>query len=70
MRMWALPLALLRGLRIWCCRELWCRLKMRLGSCVAVAVVLAVSYSFDLTPRNPWETPWELPYAVGAALKR
>ena len=43
---------------------------MRLGSCVAVAVVLAVGYSSDLTPRNPWETPWELPYAVGAALKR
>ena len=29
----------LSGLRIWCCCELWCRLQMRLGSCVAVAVV-------------------------------
>ena len=32
-------LALLSGLRIQCCRELWCRLKMRLGSGVAVALV-------------------------------
>jgi len=29
---------LLRGLRIQCCRELWCRLQARLGSCIAVAV--------------------------------
>ena len=27
------------GLRIWHCRELWYNLRMRLGSCVAVAVV-------------------------------
>ena len=32
-------LALLSGLRIQHCCELWCRLKMQLGSCVAVAVV-------------------------------
>ena len=31
-------LALLRGLRIQCCRELWCRLQTRLGSCAAVAL--------------------------------
>ena len=31
-------LALLSGLRIWCYRELWCRLQMRLGSGIAVAV--------------------------------
>ena len=35
---------------IWCCRELQCRLQMQLGSCVAVAVVQASSYSSDLTP--------------------
>ena len=32
-------LASLSGLRIQRCRELWCWLQMRLGSCVAVAVV-------------------------------
>ena len=39
MRMWVWSLALLIGLRIWRCHELWCRSQMRLGSCVAVAVV-------------------------------
>ena len=32
-------LASLSGLRIWHCHELWCRLQMWLGSCIAVAVV-------------------------------
>ena len=32
-------LALFSGLRVWCCRELWCRLQTWLGSGVAVAVV-------------------------------
>ena len=31
-------LASLNGLRIRCCRELWCRLQMRLGSGIAVAL--------------------------------
>ena len=31
-------LASLRGLRISCDHELWCRLQMQLGSCVAVPV--------------------------------
>ena len=30
---------LLSGLRIWHCCELWCRLQMRLGSYVAMAVI-------------------------------
>ena len=30
--------ALVSGLRIRRCRELWCRLQTRLGSCVAVAL--------------------------------
>ena len=34
-----LTLALLSGLRIRRCRELWCRLQRRLGSHVAVALV-------------------------------
>ena len=40
MRMWVPSLASFSGLSIWHCHELWCRLQMRLGSCVAVAVVL------------------------------
>ena len=28
----------LSGLRIQCCHELWYRLQMRLGSCIAVAM--------------------------------
>ena len=32
------------------CHELWCRSQIRLGSCVAVAVVQACSYSSDWTP--------------------
>ena len=32
-------LALLSGLRIQCCRELWSKSQMQVGSCIAVAVV-------------------------------
>ena len=39
MRTQVRSLASLGGLRIRCCRELWCRLQMQLGSGVAVAVV-------------------------------
>ena len=47
------------GLRIWCCHELWCRLKRRLGSQVTAAAV---------APVRP--LAWELPCAMGAALKK
>ena len=50
MRLRVRSLALLSGLTIRRCRELWCRLKMWLGSSVAVAVVQASSYSSDSTP--------------------
>ena len=43
--------ASLSGFRIWRCRELWSRLYSRLGSCVAVALAQAGSYSSDSTPR-------------------
>ena len=33
-------LALLSGLRIWCCCVLWCRLQMWAGSGIAVAVAV------------------------------
>ena len=63
MRMKVRSLASLGGLRIQPCCELWCRLQAQLGSCFAVAVVLAGSYSSDLTPSL---VPM---YAAGAAHK-
>ena len=50
MRLWVRSLALLSGLGTWRGRELWCRLQMRLRSCVAVAVMWAGICSSDLTP--------------------
>ena len=38
MRLWVQSLALLSGLRIWHCHELWCSLQMRLRSGVAMAL--------------------------------
>ena len=49
-RMWVRSLALLSGLRIQCCHELWWRLQMWLRSRVTVAVMQAGSYKSDLTP--------------------
>ena len=51
----------LSGLRIWHCHELWCRLQMWLGSCVAMAVTVAGSCSSDWTPAQ------EPPCAMGVA---
>ena len=52
MRLQIQSLALLSGLRVWIprCRELWCRLQMRLESGVAVAVAQAGSCGFNETP--------------------
>ena len=50
MRMRVRSPALLSGLRIQCCHELWCRSQMWLGSHIAVAVVQASSYNSDSTP--------------------
>ena len=49
MRMWVQSLALLSGLGIQCCCDLWCRLQTQLGSQVAVAVVQAGNCSRDST---------------------
>ena len=49
-RMQVRSLALLSELRLWRCHELWCRLQIRIGSCIAVTVVQASSYSSDLIP--------------------
>ena len=57
-------LASLSGLRIQCCQELWCRLQAQLGSGIAVAVVLASSYSSDLTPSR------ETSICCGCGLKK
>ena len=50
MRLWAQALASLSVLKIWHCRALRYRLKIRLGSGVAVAVVWARSCSSNWTP--------------------
>ena len=50
MRTCVRSLALLIGLRIWCYHELWCRLQIRLRSCVAVAVAQVGSCSSNQTP--------------------
>ena len=51
MRIGVRSLALIIGLGIWHCRELWCRSQMRqLRSSVAVAVASASSCSSDSTP--------------------
>ena len=52
-------LALLSGLRIQRCRELWCRSQMRLGSPIAVALAAALFRPLA----------WEPPYAAGMAQK-
>ena len=63
MRMQVGSLALLSGLGIQRCHELWHRSQMRLGSCIAVLVVWAGGYSSN----SP--LAWELLYAAGVALK-
>ena len=47
MRLWVPYLALLSGLRIRYCHELWCKSQMRLGSGIAAALLKASSYSSD-----------------------
>ena len=50
MRLRVRSLALLNGLSIWRCRELWCRSQTWLRSGIAVAVAVADSRSSDSTP--------------------
>ena len=50
MRLQVRSLASLRGSRIWCCCELWCRSQMQLRSCVGGAVPKACSYSSNSPP--------------------
>ena len=48
-------LALLSGLRMWCCCELWCRSQTRLGS--AIAVLWCRPAAVALIPSIAWEPP-------------
>ena len=64
MRLQVQSLASLSELRIWRCCGLWCRLEMRLGSRIAMAVASAGSCGSESTPA------WELPCAVDSALKK
>ena len=64
MRTQVQSLALLRGLRIQHCYELWCRSQMQLRSDIAVAVAQASGYSSDLTPSLGTNN------ATGVTLKR
>ena len=50
MRTWVRPLASFSGLWIQCCRELWCRSQMQLGSGAAVPLAYASGCSSDWTP--------------------
>ena len=61
MSLWVWSLASLSRLRIWHCRELWCRSQMWLRS--GIAVTLGA-----IAPIQP--LAWKPPYAAGTALKR
>ena len=63
MRLWVRSLAPISGLSIWHCLELWGTSQMRLGSHVAVAVMLTRA----IAPIGP--VAWEPPYAMGTDLK-
>ena len=63
MRMRVRSLALLSGLRIWCCHELWFRSQRRFGSRVAMAVAY-VGQQLLIRP-----LAWELLYVISVALE-
>ena len=64
MRLWVRSLALLSGLRIRHCHELWCRLQMCLGPMLLWIWRRLVATA----PIRP--LAWEPPYATGAALEK
>ena len=65
MRTQVQSLASLSGLRIWHCPELWCRLQMQLGSCVAVALAHRPAATALIRP-----LALEPPCAMGVALEK
>ena len=64
MRLWVQSLASLSGLRIWCCRELWCRLQTWLN------LVLLWLWCRPAGPAPIRPLAREPPYAAGVALKK
>ena len=64
MWLWVQSPALLIGLRIRHCHELWCRSKTRFRSRVAVALARPAATA----PIGP--LAWEPPYAVGGTLEK
>ena len=77
MRLQVRSLALLSGLRIWHCHELWCRSKTWLRSGIAVSCGVGCRPGSDPEFLWLWRRPaatapirplaWEPPYAAGAA---
>ena len=59
-RLWVQSLALLGGLRIRRCYDLWCRQQTWLRSGIARPAAVPLI----------WPLAWETPYAVGVALKK
>ena len=66
MRTQVWSLASLSELRIWCCRELWCRSQRQ--SDLALLWLWYIGRQLATAPI--WLLAWKLPYAVGEALKR
>ena len=60
-RLWVRPLALLRGLRIPCCLDLWCKSQTQSDPTLLWLWCRPVATA----PIRP--LAWESPYAVGAA---
>ena len=64
MRLWIRSLALLSGLRIWRCCQLWCRWQMQLGSGVNCGCGVGQWLAIALIRPLAWELhmPWVQPY--------
>ena len=65
-RMWVQSLALLSGLRIWCCHKLWCRSQMQRS--LDLALLWLWQKSAAAAPIQ--SLVWELPCAAGTAIER
>ena len=64
MRLWVRSVALLSGLRIWCCHKLWCRSQM----CSDLVWLWLWCRQAATALIGP--LAWKPPYAAGTALKR